>query len=157
MENKKEVQVRFHSEPELRGEHLQPKRANETVDPNQVLDMESIDLLRSLNSAKDPDFFARLVDAFVTFGQKNITQMNEALHVGDLLSISRHAHALKGSCANFGAKVAVNLCSEIERKAASQDWQAVQTLAARLAGEFLAIKEILCSLRNPTTVDCRMH
>ncbi len=134
--------------PEVANYDLQSQSFLSSIDQDSVLDMESVKLLQSLNSPKDPDFFSRLVDAFITFGQKNVAQMNEALHGGDLKAISRHAHALKGSCSNFGANGAVRLCTDIEKKAAAEDWDAVPNLAARISKEFAAITHILYTLRN---------
>ena len=150
MEIKNKDSSQMEKRPEAANCDLQSQSFLSSIDQDNILDMESVKLLQSLNSPKDPEFFSRLVDAFITFGQKNIAQMNEALHGDDLKAISRYAHALKGSCSNFGANGAVRLCTEIEKKAAAEDWGAVPNLAARISSEFAAITQILYTLRNQT-------
>lgn len=118
----------------------------------ELLDMEAVQRLQSLNSEKDPDFFSHLVEAFLSFGQKNISQLNEALPQQDWAAIGRYAHAIKGSCANFGALNAVSLCREIEQEIAAQHWDSVPKLAARMTHEFKLITHLLNSISATTSV-----
>ena len=124
--------------------------ATDSTQSLELLDMESIHRLQSLNSEKDPDFFSHLVEAFLSFGQKNVTQMNAALQTSDWAAISRYAHALKGSCANFGALNAVGLCREIEQQVAAQNWDSIPKLAARMTTEFKLITHLLKSIDAAT-------
>lgn len=118
----------------------------------EILDMDSVKRLQSLNSEKDPDFFARLVEAFLSFGQKNINSMNEAIRTNDLESIGRYAHALKGSCSNFGAMNVVNLCIEIEKNSAARQWTLVARLVARATNEFTLITHMLKVMIGSTEI-----
>lgn len=129
----------------------------ETGHPVEVLDMEAVGRLQSLNSEKDPDFFARLVEAFLNFGQKNVTQLNEALHISDWPAVGRHAHALKGSCANFGAMGAVALCKEIEQNVSAQQYDGMQRLVSRVTNEFTLINHMLKSMGGTSSYSSSSH
>lgn len=134
------------------GVNSMSETATDSPQSLELLDMEAVQRLQSLNSEKDPDFFSHLVEAFLSFGQKNISQMNEALPKNDWTAIGRYAHALKGSCANFGAMNAVNLCREMEQQIAAQNWDTVTSLAARMTNEFMLITHLLKSISATTTV-----
>lgn len=139
--------------------NCQTENAIESADKNSqsdeshdAVDMETVHQLKALDSPKDPDFFGRLVDAFVSFGLKNIGQINAALRSSDLISIAKYAHALKGSCSNFGARRAIVMCTEIERLAKEHrhavDCQALDSLAHKITHEFAEITRVLRVVRQ---------
>ena len=70
--------------------------------------------LASLQSFGGPEFFAELIDIYITDAPPRIETMRMAIAEGDAAKLAFAAHALKSSSGNVGATAVRELCADLE-------------------------------------------
>ncbi|GAB5562873.1 MAG: hypothetical protein SynsKO_45200 [Synoicihabitans sp.] len=84
---------------------------------SNILDSEAIENLRALGDEMDDDSFLKeVIDIYLTDTPQRIAEIHECLASGDQTTLNRAAHSIKGSSANLGAKVVIEVAKRIEEK-----------------------------------------
>lgn len=79
-----------------------------------VLDMNALDALRSLQDDGEEDLLAELIDLFLEDAPTRIESMRAAIAREDWTAMGSWAHSLKGSCGSLGAVHMSDLCAKLE-------------------------------------------
>ena len=112
-----------------------------------------VTLLRSLASAQadgEPDLIVDVIDLYMKDAPRRLANMSTFLEDGDLHSLSREAHCLKGSSATLGALVMTKLCQAVENIVRDRPWEIAKPLSD-LHHEFLRVLEALSAERHNRT------
>ncbi len=83
------------------------------------VDLAILDELMSMNSEDEPGFFEDQKKVFVDHSQELFDNLTQAINKNERKTIADISHSLKGSAANFGAAGLGEVCTELERSAAS--------------------------------------
>jgi HPt (histidine-containing phosphotransfer) domain-containing protein len=81
-----------------------------TLDPAALVDMLEM-------VGDDPAFVGEIVDAYLADAPEQVRGMTEALATGDLVTLGRHAHTLKGNSRNVGATTLAEIARTLEEQA----------------------------------------
>jgi CheY-like chemotaxis protein len=100
------------------------------------LDRSVLAGLRELQEEGEPDILGELIGLFLTDAPPQLVAVREAVEAGDIQSVERIAHTLKGSCGNMGAVRMAALCRELEAIGRSEDLAAIPVRIFRLEEEF---------------------
>ena len=100
-----------------------------TLDPAALAD-----LLEMVGD--DHAFVGDIVDTYLRDAPEQLTGMEAALAVGDLETLGRHAHTLKGNSLSVGATVLAGLARGLEEQARAGDATAVGPRIDAAAAEF---------------------
>jgi CheY-like chemotaxis protein len=73
-----------------------------------------------------------VVDALLEDLPRQTAALDAARQAGDAVSLSRHAHSIKGAAANVGAEALRAVARELEHAAGAVDWQRIRTLRPAL-------------------------
>ncbi len=79
---------------------------------------------------------AHLVEMFLEQAPQRLAELRQAVDQGDLATLRRTAHSLKGNSANLGVGAMAGLCAELEEAAVSGSGAGASGLVARLESEF---------------------
>lgn len=112
---------------------------------NPVSDCLDLDVVAGLLELGDPDFFAELVDDFVTSTGPYLERLASAVAAGDAESVYQTAHAMKSSAANMGATRFSELCRRAEAAGRSGDVGGLDSLVADLTLEYEDVREALAA------------
>lgn len=74
----------------------------------------------------DAEFLKEMIKVFLREAVVIITAIEQSTSIGDLGSLQRSAHALKGCAANIGADVLLSLCAQIEEAIRMNDQNAMK-------------------------------
>jgi hypothetical protein len=85
-----------------------------TLDPAALADMLSM-------VGDDPEFVGDIVDTYLADAPAQLTGMHEALEAGDLATLGRLAHTLKGNSLNVGATALAEIARTLEEQARRGD------------------------------------
>jgi len=69
----------------------------------------------------DRKFLAEMCQEFIEHLSTRIEVMKNTLQAGDVISLNRHAHSLKGLSANFSANIVSSLAAELEQRTKQGD------------------------------------
>ncbi|RMH33616.1 MAG: PAS domain S-box protein [Nitrospirae bacterium] len=100
------------------------------------LDPGKIEELRALGGDEDPDFFALLVEQFLSDALGHVDAIRDAVAQRDASTLYKAAHTLKGSARNIGATVLADVCYRFEQMGREDSWSGSQDLMHRLTEEF---------------------
>jgi HPt (histidine-containing phosphotransfer) domain-containing protein len=92
--------------------------------------------LRDLQEEGEPDLLKELTELFLADVPLQIAVLRKVVEAGDIPSVERIAHTLKGSCGNMGARTMEAICAELEETVRSGDLSAAQELISSLEEEF---------------------
>jgi HPt (histidine-containing phosphotransfer) domain-containing protein len=81
------------------------------------LNQNQIIALKTLEKDCGERLISRLNDLFESEAPKIFASMKQSLLIGDLISLSNHAHKFKSSCHNLGADEMAEICKKIELNA----------------------------------------
>jgi CheY-like chemotaxis protein len=112
-----------------------------------ALDHQVLDQFRSLED-DNPGFIAQLTRLFLDGSPVMIANIEASLIAGETVAASGHAHSLKGSSANMGAKHMASICASIEQQAREGDLRLAQTSFKALTGEFARVSYALQQARS---------
>ncbi len=79
-----------------------------------VLDMNALEALRSLQEDGEDDLLAELIDLFLEDAPTRIDNLRESIAREDWSAMGSWAHSLKGSCGSLGAMHMADLCAKLE-------------------------------------------
>ena len=115
-----------------------------------AIDVTALGSLASAQADGEPDLIVELIDLFLKDAPRRLANMSTFLEDGDLHSLSREAHCLKGSSATLGALVMTKLCQAVENIVRDRPWEIARPLSD-LHHEFLRVLEALSAERHNRT------
>jgi two-component system sensor histidine kinase/response regulator len=110
---------------------------------SSAIDASVIAKLRKALGNKGNDFIAGLIDLFIADAEPRLASLHDAIARQDGRSLKQVAHALKGSCANLGAKRMAGLCEILEDKGQENSFAGAGAILEHLEGEFALVKQAL--------------
>jgi len=122
-------------------ESVTEQKSDGTMNPaesaNTAAAVDKAEILERFDN--DLEFLGEVVDQFVSDLPALLDGIREALGTGDVSSLERFAHSLKGAASNFGEGPVVDVAFEIEQAASSGKLDTIQEMLGRLeaAGEQL--------------------
>ena len=111
-----------------------PASAHEAPHSESDLDAQTLSELQELSKATGDNVLRKLVEAFLSELPERRAALKSALEGGDLVALSRAAHAMK-SAAAIGALHYANLCSTVESHALTNQRSEALALARVLLDE----------------------
>jgi PAS domain S-box-containing protein len=134
---------------------IQPALLAQTLDrllgaENPFISVDRERLLKLFNFELDDDlaFVEELLDIFFESAPKRIQGLDAAIRAGNAALVSREAHSLKSSAANFGATAMADLCLALEERAGRGDLSDACAGLDRLVDEFARVKRELERFRS---------
>ena len=112
-------------------------------DQEQILDKETLAVLRELGGEDDPELFNELITIFLDDTPTRITEILAAMEEGDAKRLEHAAHALKSSAANLGAMKLSELFRELEYAGKGDDLAAAQPLVERMKADYPKVEAAL--------------
>jgi two-component system, sensor histidine kinase and response regulator len=104
------------------------------------VDPEVLAMLADLQEPGEPDLLGELVALFLRDAPERLGAIDRGLADGDLATVERAAHSLKGSASNLGAMGLHCLAACVEEQARLGNPTATAAEAAPLAGEFERVR-----------------
>jgi len=101
-----------------------------------AVDADVIDSLRQLESPGRPSFLAEMVQIFIEDSEQRIGAMATAIAATDAHGVAELAHAMKGSCGNFGAHRLESLCRSLEVVGCAGELSSADELTASIRREY---------------------
>ena len=108
-----------------------------------AIDPDALAGLRVLQDDGEPDVLRELIEMFLADAEPRLASLREAVHQGNAAVVEREAHALKGSCANFGAEPMSRICERLQAAGRSADLTNVLALLGKLEGEYERVCDAL--------------
>jgi len=108
-----------------------------------ALDPGVLASLRELQNEDEPDLLDELVELFLADAEPKLAALREAVPRGDAETVQKEAHALKGSCANFGAEPMAAVCECLQSAGRSGNLVNASELLALLEAEFERVRVAL--------------
>ena len=84
------------------------------VEASRSIDRSVLDAIRALQSEEDPNIVRELIIIYLEDSGARLSDMRNAVSMGDPALIRRAAHGLRGSSANLGANTLAALCAQLE-------------------------------------------
>ena len=100
------------------------------------IDHSVLDGLRDLQGEGEPDILSELIELFLADVPPQLVALREAVQSGDILSVERTAHTLKGSSGNMGVVRMAAICAELEEIGRSETLAGAPVWISRLEEEF---------------------
>jgi HPt (histidine-containing phosphotransfer) domain-containing protein len=91
----------------------------------------------------------RLVDCFLSYGPDRYRQLTVAIRGQDWSGVEKHAHALRSSAGNVGARELLALLSEIEVSAGQGRTEVIPRVVENLEERYAEFLDALTRLRRP--------
>jgi CheY-like chemotaxis protein/HPt (histidine-containing phosphotransfer) domain-containing protein len=107
--------------------------------------------LRAFHSITGGDhaFAQELVATFIASGERQLSEMTDAVAAANRAALARAAHQLKGACANIHAHALKSAAEQMEAGSANGNVRALEQCNARLREEFERVKQFLS---NPSVI-----
>jgi HPt (histidine-containing phosphotransfer) domain-containing protein len=109
---------------------------------------EAVERLRQLGESIGQDLFGTVVESFRHSTPDLVADLAAALDGGRLDEVRNLAHTLSGSAATFGAELPVDLCRELQLKAARGDLDGCRAPLAALRDSLPELLTALESMRD---------
>lgn len=106
------------------------------------VDLSVLDNLAAMAEGGD-DFVTRLIGTFMSDTTSRLVTLHVALDAGDLVSIERTGHALKGSSGNMGATGMAALGAALQGAGQKQDITGARGLIEDMEAEFTRVRSVL--------------
>jgi HPt (histidine-containing phosphotransfer) domain-containing protein len=100
-------------------------------------------VLAGLRELGDADLLSELSTMFLDDASSSLAALREAVEEGDVLTVERVAHTLKGAAGNMGAPGMAAICAELQDLGASGDLRGAAELLGRLEKEFGRVRPAL--------------
>ncbi|VUD56402.1 hypothetical protein TDB9533_02057 [Thalassocella blandensis] len=84
----------------------------EELDPNNLIDMDSLMMLKELLGEK----FVELIETYLRDSAARIEKLKVALEAGDIETAKHEVHGLKGSSRNIGINSLADTCDILEKQ-----------------------------------------
>src|SRR5581483_3744517 len=98
--------------------------------------------------ATQPALLDKIVRVFERSIPKHIEKLREAVEKGDMESLYRTAHSIKGSVGTFGAKDATDLAARLEQAGRNRELGQANELLGRLEAEVSRLLVMLAAMRE---------
>ena len=112
-----------------------------------TIDPQAIEELRSLNP-EDDSFLRDLIQIYLEDSPQRIAEIEQSLADNDAERLTRAAHSLKGSSANFGATELRAVSEQIEKLGRQQALGMVPAQMANLKAAYAQVKADLEALMS---------
>jgi two-component system sensor histidine kinase/response regulator len=109
----------------------------------QALDVDVIERLQRTAEVTNPAMFAEILRAFAGDARSRIAAMREAASAGDHEGLRVAAHALKGACANLGARRMASLSDRLQSLAREGSSEGAGGLLDQLQAAFTEVQAAL--------------
>jgi two-component system sensor histidine kinase/response regulator len=106
------------------------------------IDHSVLDGLRDLQEEGEPDIISELIGLFLADVPPHLVALREAVQSGDILSVERTAHTLKGSSGNMGVVRMAAICAELEGIGRSETLAGAPVWIHRLEEEFERVRVV---------------
>lgn len=107
----------------------------------ELLDFNIISGLKELGD--DDSFFREIIDLYVEQYPDLLEKIKLSYSEGDLINISKSAHALKGASLNIGAKKLAEICLKIETISSFENTSSIEELISDLQDIYeISIEEL---------------
>jgi PAS domain S-box-containing protein len=116
----------------VRVEQLQEEISKCGSAKKQVIDERALEQFQALRIPGEPDPLLDLIEIFLTDTPKTVEVLLHSVQRRDVRAIARHAHTLKGSSGNFGARALQRVCANLEEAARHSDLSAIEELLSAL-------------------------
>ena len=93
-----------------------------------------------LSMGDDQEFIEEVLELFTTITPEIIESLKKSADEGDLESVKRSAHSLKGSAGNIGASAMEESMRDIEAACADEDREAVRERVRDSISEYNRLK-----------------
>lgn len=107
------------------------------------IDPDALAGLRDLQEEGEPDFLRELIETFLADAAPRLASLREAVARGNATFVEKEAHALKGSCANFGARPMETVCQQLQAAGRSRDLGGAGVLLDKLDVEYGRVRAAL--------------
>jgi len=107
------------------------------------VDDSAIQALRDLDRPGEQSFLAEMIQIFFEDSPPRLAALRTALARGDAEEVTDVAHALKGSCANFGAQTLERLCRGLESCGRSGRLDGADALLEEVFAEYARVRAAL--------------
>jgi two-component system, sensor histidine kinase and response regulator len=109
---------------------------------------ESLDhtVIANLRELGDSDLLSELTQMFVEEVPEQLGALREAIENGDVQTVRRIGHTLKGSSGNMGARQMSRLCHDLEHAGEANDLPAAARLLGAIEEEFDNVRTQLTAL-----------
>lgn len=108
-----------------------------------AINSDALTGLRELQEEGEPDLLAELIEMFLADAEPRLASLRLAVPERDGEVVEREAHALKGSCANFGAVPMARICEHLQTAGRAGDLADALTLLDRLEVEYERVRRAL--------------
>ncbi len=110
---------------------------------DEPVDDSAIQALRELDRPGEQSFLAEMIQIFFEDSPPRLAGLRSALARGDAAEVTDVAHALKGSCSNFGAQDLERLCKALESAGRSGQLDGADALLEELFAEYARVRAAL--------------
>ena len=108
-----------------------------------VLNRDSLEALKSLQSEGDDGFLKEMIELFLADTPSRFADMDAALAQGQQQDFVRAVHSIKGASANFGADTLHHLCAEVEQMGRAGQMNECEPQIKELHDEFERVRSAL--------------
>jgi len=114
-----------------------------TATNGPAIDSARLDELADLGDEEDPQWLALILEKFNEDASSRIIRLVVASETGDPVLLSQVAHALKGGCANIGARGMARIAQELQAMGKKGSVKGASDLIAALENEFARVRSAL--------------
>ncbi|MCP1336248.1 Hpt domain-containing protein [Futiania mangrovi] len=104
--------------------------------PTDLLDMETIGALQSLQRPGMPSVLGRIVQAFERSGEGLLSSLEAGFSAADAAAVADAAHSLKSGAANAGARSVSEAARKVEAAAREGDLAAAEAAFASICADW---------------------
>lgn len=112
------------------------RAVDENDAPDEIVNVEILQMLRQLESPTQPDGFHELVRVYLQETRARLAQLEEKMPRGELEQVRILAHGIRGSSASLGARRLAERAREVERFAKAGERDAAAKVVPHLFQEF---------------------
>ncbi len=107
----------------------------------EVLSRQALNTIREMSG--NQDVFRELLEMFISDSTERLQAMRAALEANNAQALEREAHALKGSCANFGAERLEEMCLRLQQLGSQGEIAPAREMFPSLEAELRRLHGIL--------------
>jgi len=98
--------------------------------------------LAKLTGHDDDSFISGYIDLFLGDAESRLTKMMLALEDGDINTVRREGHALKGSCLELGADRMARYCEDLSAAARNANLSEAESVLRKIAREYARLRPV---------------
>jgi two-component system, sensor histidine kinase and response regulator len=114
-----------------------------------VIDMQAVEQIRSLQRPGGPDVLAKLLHLYLEQSPPQLAAIRNAVDAGNAVALHAEAHSMKSSSANVGAMRVSDLCRDLERMGREGNLAAASPTVDLLEQEYSLAARALQALLSP--------